>query len=123
MTTADIWPIVKLRLQLADDTLQPLIESYIEEIGNRILHYCNVASMPNGLKFVWASMVIDAVRVDLPNVDEIAQTASDDGTVKIGDTSVGAGQSSGISNMSKNAINSVVLNYRIDLNRYRKLRW
>ena len=123
MTSAEIWPIVKLRLQLADDKLQPLIESYIEEIGNRILHYCNVPSVPHGLKLVWASMVIDAVRVDLPNVDEIAQTVADGGNVKIGDTSVSTGQGAGITNVSKSSIDTVVFNYRVDLNRYRKLRW
>jgi len=123
MTSADIWPIVKLRLGLSDDALKPLIESYIEEIGARILHYCNVQSVPSGLKFVWVSMVIDAVRVDLPNVDEIGQTVADGGNVKIGDTSVSAGQGSGITNVSKSAIETVVFNYRVDLNRYRKLRW
>jgi len=123
MTSADIWPIVKQRLDLPDDTLKLLIETYIEEICNRILNYCGVSSIPDGLKYTWASMVIDAVRVDLPNVDEVAVSVGSNESIKIGDTSTSPGQSSGVTNISKSVIDEVVLNYRVDLNRYRKLRW
>lgn len=123
MTAADIWPIVKLRLGLADDALQTLVETYIEEIGQRIRHYCGIADIPETLKFTWASMAIDAVRVDLPNIGEIADTVGGGETVKLGDTSVSPAGSSGVSNVSKPVIEQVVLNYAVDLNRYRKLRW
>ncbi|NGP59990.1 phage head-tail connector protein [Paenibacillus thiaminolyticus] len=125
MTGADIWPIVKSRLGLSDDTHKDLIGTYIDEIGHRIKHYCNISAIPEGLKFTWASMAMDAVRVELPNVDEIADTAGGESSVKIGDTQVSGGSGSGgeVSNTSKSVIDSVVLNYRVDLNRYRKLRW
>jgi len=123
MTSADIWPIVMLRLGLSDDALKQLVETYIEEIGNRILHYCGVSSIPEGLKYTWASMVIDAARIDLPNVDEVASSVGSNESIKIGDTSVNQGQGSGLTNISKAVIDEVVLNYRVDLNRYRKLRW
>ncbi|GAC42281.1 phage head-tail connector protein [Paenibacillus popilliae] len=119
MASADIWPIVKSRLGLPDDNHKELVGTYIEEIGNRIKHYCNISSIPEALKFAWTSMVIDAIRVELPNIDEIANTAGGGSAVKIGDTQVGGE----VSNTSKSVIDSVVLNYRVDLNRYRKLRW
>lgn len=124
MTSTDVWNIAKLRLGLQDDNLRPLIETYIEEIGNRILHYCQIRTIPTALKITWASMVIDAVRVDLPNIDEINDTVGGGQSVKIGDTSVSpASASTGVSNTSKKSIDTVVLNYQVDLNRYRKLRW
>lgn len=118
--------IVKLRLDLADDKNDALVTSYIAEIGRRIRHYCNITTIPDDLIYVWASMTVDALRVDLPNVEEIADSVGGGGAnVKVGDTSVsgGGGSSGGLSNTAKAAIDDVVFNYRIDLHRYRKMRW
>ncbi|MEG6521132.1 DNA-packaging protein [Desulfotomaculum sp. 1211_IL3151] len=126
VTITEIWPIIKARLSLQDDALQPLISSYIEEIEQRILHYCGIKAVPAGLKFTWASMVIDAIRIDLPHIEEISDTVGGTESVKIGDTQVSPsarGSEGGASNTSKPIIDRVVLNYHIDLNRYRKLRW
>ncbi|OPA76627.1 DNA-packaging protein [Paenibacillus selenitireducens] len=124
MDVPDIWAIIKLRLGLKDDELQPLMETYIEEIGNRIMHYCSVSTVPPGLKLVWVSMTIDAVRIDQPNIDEVADTAGRGETIKIGDTSTSPSNASGgLTNVSKSSIDAVVLNYRVDLNRYRRMRW
>ncbi len=118
--------IVKLRLGLVDDKNDALVTSYIAEIGRRIRHYCNITAIPDDLLYVWASMVVDAVRVDLPNVDEISDSVGGGGAnVKVGDTSVsgGGGSGGGLSNTAKAAIDSVVFNYRLDLHRYRRMRW
>lgn len=126
MTQNDVWDIVKLRLGLANDELKPVIETYIAEIENRIKHYCNIQRLPDGLLFVWASMVIDAVRIDLPNVEEVEDTVGgQNGTVKVGDTSVsgGGGSGGGLTNTSKSVIDSVVFDYQSDLHRYRRLGW
>lgn len=123
---AKVLETVKARLLLADDTQNALITSYITEIGWRIKHYCNISTIPDDLLYVWMSMVVDAVRVDLPNVEEIADSVGGGGAnVKVGDTSVsgGGGSSGGLSNTAKAAIDNVVFNYRIDLHRYRKMRW
>lgn len=117
---------VKLRIGLADDTQNALITSYITEIGLRIKHYCNITTIPDDLIFVWASMTTDAVRVDLPNVDEVADSVGGGGSnVKVGDTSVsgGSGSGGGLSNTAKSVIDQVVFNYRVDLHRYRRMRW
>lgn len=123
ITNENVWPIVKLRLGLADETLKPLIETYISEIERRIKHYCSIQSLPNDLLFTWVSMTIDAVRVDLPNVDEIEDTVGAGVNVKVGDTSVSNSSAAGVTNVSKSVIDTLVLNYAHDLNRYRKLRW
>lgn len=121
---SEVLETVKLRLQLTGITLDALINSYVREIGRRIQHFCNVEEIPDMLTDTWASMVMDAVRVELPNVDEINESAGGVDNVKIGDTSITpTGSSSGLSNTAKSMIDEVVLNYRIDLIRYRKLRW
>ena len=117
---------VKLRLSLADTTHDALITSYVTEIGWRIKHYCNISAIPDDLIFVWASMTTDAVRVDLPNVDEISDSVGGGGAnVKVGDTSVsgGSGTGGGLANTAKAVIEQVVFNYRTDLHRYRRMRW
>lgn len=122
----EVLGIVKIRLGLTDE-LDTLINSYIREIGRRIRHFCNISNIPDDLTDVWASMVMDAVRVELPNVEEITDSIGDDGgTVKIGDTSVGGGGSSsgeGMTTLNKSVIDEVVLNYKVDLIHYRRLRW
>lgn len=124
IAAADVWDIVKLRLDLADESQKPLIDTYIAEIEHRIKHYCNIRRLPDGLLFVWSSMTVDAVRVDLSNVDEIADTVGGGSNIKVGDTSVSSGSSgSGVTNTSKSVIDQVVLNYKADLNHYRKIRW
>lgn len=122
ITNKDIWPIVKLRLNLDDDQ-EGLVETYIDEIGHRILHYCNLTEIPAGLKSTWASMVIDALRIEQPNLEGIEDTSGGGESVKIGDTSVSPASGSVLTNASKSVIDQVVLNYRVDLHRFRRLRW
>ncbi|MEC0310178.1 DNA-packaging protein [Paenibacillus lautus] len=126
ISSSDVWPIIKVRLGLVDEKLKPLIDTYIAEIERRIKHYCNIKSLPDDLLFVWASMVTDAIRVDLPNVDEIDDTVGGQaGNVKVGDTSVagGGGSGGGLTNTSKAVIDQVVFDYRTDLHHYRRMGW
>lgn len=119
----EILALVKLRLHLLDTSQDTLINSYVSEIQDRITHYCNVDVIPDGLKFTWTAMVMDVLRVEQSSVDEIANTTDQGETIKLGDTSVAPSKSSGVTNTTKSLIDEVVLNYRIDLNRFRKLRW
>jgi hypothetical protein len=120
---ADVLAVVKTRLQIADTGQDALINSYIPEIGDRILNYCNQDEVPDGLKYTWASMVIDVLRIEQPQMDAIENTSGTGTSVKIGDTTVAPAKSDGVSNTSKSVIDQVAANYRIDLGRYRKLRW
>ena len=121
MPAREVLATVKLRLGL-DDSHDALIDSYVQEIGQRILHYTNLTEIPAALEHTWVSMVIDALRIEQPNLPGIAETSGGE-SIKIGDTSVSPASGSGLTNASKSVIDRVVLNYRVDLNRYRKLRW
>lgn len=122
MAKSEALAIVKLRLGF-DDAQDNLINSYIDEIGERIKHYCNISEIPEALNHTWASMTIDALRVEQPNLEGIEETSADGESIKIGDTSVSPASVQGVTNASKSVIDQVVLNYRVDLYRYRKLRW
>lgn len=122
ITGMDIWEIVKIRLQLEDDTFQQLINTYIVEIEWRIKHYCHITDVPDGLKFIWASMVLDVLKSEHSTIKEIGKTIDRGGkNIKIGDTSISP--ASGRGQEAKSAIDSVVLNYSVDLNRYRRMTW
>lgn len=123
MPASDVLATVKLRLGIMDIALDPLIDSYVQEISRRILHYCNIAEIPIELESTWSSMTIDVLRIEQPSIPEIANTNGGATEIQIGDTSVKPSGDSGLVNTSKSIIDKVVLNYRIDLNRYRKLRW
>lgn len=121
VSPTDVLSVVKLRL--GDDGQDELIKTYIDEIGQRILHYCNLTEMPDGLKLTWSSMTIDALRIEQPNLEGVEQTTAESESVTVGDTSTAPAKSAGLTNAAKSVIDQVVLNYRVDLNRYRKVRW
>ena len=122
MPVTDVFNTVRLRLRLTDDW-DALVTSYVQEIGQRILHYTNLSEIPPGLEPVWASMTIDALRIEQPNLPGIAETNGGGEEIRIGDTSTAPAKTAGLTNTAKSVIDAVVLNYRVDLNRYRKLRW
>lgn len=109
MPANDVLQDVKLRLRFNSSGLDDFLQPYITEIGARIRHYCNLEEIPIELEAVWASMTVDAYRA------EQSEAVKD---VKIGDTSV---KTSGY--VMKSSLDDLVYNYRIDLNRYRKMRW
>lgn len=113
--------LVKLRLGLQDEALNPLIESYIPEIEWRIKNYCHITSVPDGLVFTWASMVIDVLKSEHSSIKEIGKTIDQGKNIKIGDTSISPASSG--STKQKPAIDAIVLNYAVDLNRYRRMTW
>lgn len=122
--TFDVLEIVKLRFDIKDDLNDALIGSYVVEIGRRIMHYCNISEIPSGLTSVWASMVMDALRVEQPNLAAVADNAADNMRTKIGDTDVQPAAKNGdLSALGKSVIDRIVLNYKADLIHYRRLRW
>ncbi len=112
-----IWEIIKERLQLHDDTLKGLVESYIRETGYRIMHYCNLEEIPEALSFTWANMAQGAFKVDQSHLEELDEVLSTGIDLKIGDTSVKSSATGG------GSVAMAVQAYASDLNRYRKLRW
>jgi hypothetical protein len=123
ITQNDILELVKIRLKIPDASQDAIINTYIEEIQTRILDYCHVDTIPDALKSVWASMVIDVIRVEQPMMPGVEETNGIGEKVQIGDTTVSSEKGPGLNNLSKSVIDAVVVNYLIDLNRYRRLRW
>jgi hypothetical protein len=120
VNSADVLTIVEARLKIQTTENDAVISSYVDEIKQRILHYCNTSEVPEGLKFVWASMVIDALKTEQQSIPEVAAASGGTVELKIGDTATKEAPGKAA---AKSAIDAVVLNYLVDLNRYRKLRW
>lgn len=68
-------------------------------------------------------MVIDILRIEQPKLPGIEETNGTAENIKIGDTSISPANSSSVTNASKKVMESIVTNYRVDLNPYRKMRW
>lgn len=119
----DVLSIVKTRLGLTDDSEDELINSYIEEIGNRIKHYCNIDEIPENLKYVWASIVQHLVFYVQRGYK--GETGGSISTIKIGDTQTTMNQPNKLisPSISNKMIDEIILNFKADLDRYRKLRW
>jgi len=117
--------VIKRRLKLSDDTSQDeLIMDYIEQVEWKIKSYCNISEVPEALKFVWVSMVIDILRIEHPNEQFIIDNVSESiASMKLGDTSIFYGtKGNDLTSTSKSTIDELVTNYRPELNRYRKLK-
>lgn len=123
ISKTDVLGLVKTRLALQGDvTHDGLITMYIDEMENRILHYINAKSIPEGLKFTWAAMAASALSSEqysilFPAVEEAFE-------VTLGDTTVKPVKPvSAPSLPSLVVMDAVMFDYKTDLNRYRKLRW
>lgn len=109
------------------------MDSAIDEVEQEILNYCCIQEVPNALRFTVANMSIDlleyeaevnkpASSADLENVD-----LADVSSLKVGDTSVSIGESRRDNtrksklNSHKSNLDDIVMNYRAQLNRYRRL--
>jgi len=120
MPANDVSTLVKLRLSITDTSLDALIDSYVAEIGQRIRHYCNIDEIPPELESTWAAMVVDVLRLEQGHLAEVGAATPQTAEVTIGDTTV---RNQGPRTLDKTVVDQVVANYRIDLARYRRLRW
>lgn len=125
ITDSEVWPIVKARLGLTDDAHKTLAELYIAEVGQRIRHYINQQRIPDGLLLTWAAMVSAALAEDQGELLYPPPAPVEVQEVKIGDTSVKPSAVTPAAPPKPNVslLDKVVLDYRVDLNHYRKLRW
>lgn len=91
----------------------------IKEVGQYILNYCNVAVIPEELMFVHMNMVLDYYEIQRKSSDdENAQTVS---SVKEGDVAVQFGAAKTV--LRENVTESLLFDYKDQLNKFRKLRW
>ena len=110
------------------------MEMAIEEIKQVILQYCNIDDMPEGLTFTWANMSADLARYQYELTIEVDSNlngvdTADVSSIKIGDTQINL--QGGSSSNKRNKIlkshtpnlDQIVLNYKDQLNRYRRVVW
>lgn len=119
----EVMQIVKKRLALDSADKDDLIGTYLQEIGNRIKHYCNIRTIPAELNYVWASMVTYLVHYVQGTYEEKLQ--GHPSSIKEGDTQVSLNQINKIISpaISNETIDGIILNYKADLHRYRRMRW
>lgn len=125
VTIDEVVAAIKMRMNNPVN-LDGVILSYALEIEWRIKNYCQINVVPDGLKYIWIAMVVDILKTEQSTNDEVSEVIDTSGdNIKIGDTSITGGSSNAAANkaMNKPVIDDVVVNYRVDLNRYRKMRW
>ena len=112
---------------------EPLMSLAISQVEQEIKNYCNIDKVPEEVKFTWASMAVDFLRYQVAATsssdDNSTFDANEISSIKIGDTSIGIG--SGSATNAKNIalkshqphLDSLILNYKEQLNRFRRLVW
>lgn len=111
----DILAIVKRKLTTpqADDVLQ----DYIAETEMAIKNYCNIEEVPEQLKFTWANMSFDLIMGTQASAADDAPTG-DVKSLQVGDTKIDFGAKAHNINLD-----TITLNYKDQLTRYRKVKW
>lgn len=126
---------VKQIVEVKFDTLdvdETHVNLVIDEIETVILNYCNILEVPHALRFTWANMTVDLVKYEIEanRTDELDTMfdARDVSIIHVGDTEI---DFRGLGNTVKNrilkshdaALDDIVMNYRQQLNRFRKMVW
>lgn len=131
-------PLEILAVKLTDTNITGVQRQLaIEEIGQEILNYCYISEVPAQLYFVQANMARDLLlyeqelnRVpDAGGTDEAALSGKIS-SISEGDTSVSFGNKSAaelnrerLLGDHRKALDTLILNYRHQLQEFRKLRW
>ena len=92
---------------------------HIEEVGQAIKTYCNRKDIPTELRFVYANMVVDLIKGEEKKVspnDHKAITG-----IKEGDVQISFGGTN--STKSEMVTEDLLFNYKVQLNKFRKVRW
>lgn len=130
--------IVKTKLGV-ETPPEPLLNINIDEVEQAILNYCNLDVVPKALTYTFANMVCDIHTYDAqinkdnaPSDEEgldLDISASGVNSVRVGNTTVSFGSGSDTSSRNKALrshqanLDSLLLNYKEQLNRFRKMGW
>ncbi|MCD9026043.1 phage head-tail connector protein [Cohnella silvisoli] len=126
INATEIIVIVKAKMGLPGNEHDALIGLYVDEIGQRILNYCNLSEIPDGLKYTWVAMVSVALTKEQSSVLFPAPVVEEAFEISIGDTSVKQVKNPAAQVLVRPSvaiIDAVVFDYQGELNSYRKLRW
>lgn len=131
--------IVKTKLGV-DSPSDALLDINIDEIEQVILNYCNIDVVPKQLMYTFANMVCDintydsqVVKDNTPATEEtsgdIEIPASGINSVRVGNTTVTFGSGSDTSTRNRALrsheadLDSLILNYKAQLNKFRRMVW
>lgn len=130
--------VIEIATQRFDAALPPAAQSYVDEVGQSILTYTNLETVPDGLLYVWVSMLVDCWRW-LTAVRNNASTGTGEGdtepsspvptfvsSVTEGDVTVAMSQTNkstadnpANAHDMRGALDQIVMNYANQLNRFR----
>lgn len=131
--------IVQTKLGV-DSPSDALLDINIDEIEQAILNYCNIDVVPKQLMYTFANMVCDintydsqVVKDNTPATEEtsgdIEIPASGINSVRVGNTTVtfGSGSDTSVRNRALRSheadLDSLILNYKAQLNKFRRMVW
>jgi len=130
MTAAEILDVklLALGITILDTTM------LLEEVAITITNYCNILSVPDGLVFTHANMALDYARyqdelIKTPaQIDDVNINIDSISAVKVGDTNVTLGgnkgtQRSKLINSHQIYLDGLLLNYKTQLNKFRRVGW
>jgi hypothetical protein len=124
--------IVQAKLGESGASISPLsLELAVAEVEQAIKNYCSISSVPDALHFTWANMAVDLLRYELassegPSEDEEIDVGSVS-SIRMGDTTINLGSANSsygrAINSHKANLDEIVMNYREQLHKFRRMVW
>ncbi|HHI5792498.1 TPA: phage head-tail connector protein [Clostridioides difficile] len=113
------YKIIKIKRLLGfsgeDDSKDTVLEFILEDVEETVKNYCNISVIPKGLNSTILRMAIDMYKNESLGSEDIALGSIS--SISEGDTSVSYRSS------ASEFKESLLKDYKAQLNRYRKLRW
>lgn len=103
---------LKLFLGLEGEETDALLSFSLDCAKETIVNYCNIGEVPEGLSLTWIRMAADFYQNEL----QAAEDSDGVSSISLGDTTVAFGTKTG----AEQYMGSVLKNYKVQLNRYRK---
>lgn len=115
----------RMGLDVNDTERDYLIGTYVDEVGLRIMNYCNIPVIPDDLSYTWVAMVASALSTEQINVLRPPVEPEEDFEMKIGDTSIkpATATKTAPATPTVTVIDEVLRDYQSELNAFRRLRW
>ncbi|MCC0697669.1 phage head-tail connector protein [Clostridioides sp. ES-S-0048-02] len=98
-----------------DDSKDAILEFVLEDVEEMVKNYCNISVIPEGLNSTVLRMAIDMYKNESLGSEDIALGSIS--SISEGDTSVSYRSS------ASEFKESLLKDYKAQLNRYRKIRW
>lgn len=112
--------ILKVKVKRFSDIPEGEVSLAIDEAKIVIMNYCNISSVPAGLMFTHANMAADLLNASYPIQGLESVPLSEVSKATIGDVSLDLDASR---KSHKINLDSLILNYQSQLDKFRRLRW